>query len=187
MIDKALGFIVDRLNAALQQPFPSSEPHVVMADLNGTDAAKVENKVILSVANIERETGTQAPVNFRPDPSGYNKSFPPLNINVLILVAASFANYAEALKFLSSTLAFFQSSMIMTPATAPNFPAGIDRLALDFVNVSVQELNSLWSIRGSQYLPSFLLRIRTVTLAKDDILTRVPPITGVDTSPVRKT
>jgi hypothetical protein len=100
----------------------------------------------------------------------------------LILVAANFGdNYTEALKLLSSALAFVQSSPVLTPMTSSAFPAGIERLTIEFVNVNLQELNSLWTIRGSLYLPSFLLKVRTVTIGKEEILDRAPQTTGIDT------
>ena len=112
MIDKALSFIVDKLEAALQSQDPSSEPHAVMARLGGAESAVVENKVILSIANIERESGTQGANNLLGDRTS------PLHINLFILVAANFGdNYAEGLKQLSAALAFFQSSPVMTPVS----------------------------------------------------------------------
>jgi Pvc16 N-terminal domain len=182
MIDKALAFILDRLNVALQHQYPSSEPHAVMADLGGPESAAFENKIILSVVNIERETGIQGAGNVRPDSTGYNRIFPPLNINLLILVAANYGdNYAEALKFLSSALAFFQSSLVLTPTTSSAFPAGLEKLTIEFVNMTLQELNSLWTMRGSLYLPSFLLKLRTLTISKGDLLGRAPAISSIDT------
>ena len=183
MIDTALGFILDRLNAALEDQYPSSEPHAVIGKLGGPPSGAAENKIILSVANLERETGIQGARNLRPDATGYDRiSFPSLKINLLILVAANFGdNYTEALKLLSSALAFVQSSPVLTPMTSSAFPAGIERLTIEFVNVNLQELNSLWTIRGSLYLPSFLLKVRTVTIGKEEILDRAPQTTGIDT------
>ena len=182
MIDKALGFILDRLNAALQHQFPAGEPHAVSAALGGPASATVDSKIVLTIANIERETGTQSPVNVRPDATGYNRTSPPLNVNLYILVAANFGdNYAEAVKLLSGALGFFQSSTVMTPTNSPGFLAGLERLSVELVNLSLQELNSLWSIQGSRYLPSFMLKLRTVAIAKGEIVARAPAITGVDT------
>jgi Pvc16 N-terminal domain len=157
MIDKVLAFVVDRLDTMLQSQDPRSEPRAIMGRLGGAESAATENKIIVSIANIERET-TQRPAN-RGGP-------PPLDINLFILVAANFSDdYAEALKALSAALAFFQSSPVMTPATSPGFPAGIERLTIEFVNMSLQEANNLWTIRGSLYLPSFLLKLRATASA----------------------
>ena len=156
MIDKVLAFVVDRLDTMLQSQEPRSEPRAIMGRLGGAELAAAENKIIVSIANIERETATQRPAN-RGGP-------PPLDINLFILVAANFSdNYAEALKSLSAALAFFQSSPVMTPATSPGFPAGIERLTIEFVNMSLQEANNLWSVQA--YLPSFLLKLRATASA----------------------
>jgi hypothetical protein len=187
MIDKVLGFLLDRLNAALQHQYPSGEPHAVSAGLGGPEAATLENKIVLSIANIERETGTQTPVNVRPDATGFNRTSAPLNVNLLILVTANFGdNYGEALKLLSAALSFFQSSAVMTPTSASAFPVGLERLTVELVNLSIQELSSLWTIQGSRYLPSFLLKLRTVTIAKGEIVARAPAITGIDAGPSSK-
>jgi hypothetical protein len=156
MIDKVLGFIVDRLDTVLQSQDPRSEPRAIMGRLGGAESAAAENKIIVSIANIER--ATQRPTN--------HGGPPPLDINLFVLVAANFSdNYAEALKSLSAALAFFQSSPVMTPATSPGFPAGIDKLTIEFVNMSFQEASNLWTIRGSLYLPSFLLKLRATASA----------------------
>src|SRR5260370_23427017 len=149
MIDKALSFIVDKLEAALQNQDRSSEPHAIMARLGGAESAVVENKIIVSIANLERETGTQGANNPLGDRT------PPLNINLFILVAANFGdNYAEGLKQLSAALAFFQSSPVMTPATSPDFPAGIEKWKLEVVHMGFQEVTNHSTSRVSLYLPS---------------------------------
>ena len=158
MIDKVLGFIVERLNTALLEQDPRGERPAIMGPLGGAESAMFENKIIVSLANIERETGTQRANNLQ---SGKP---PPLDVNLFILVAANFSDsdYAEALKSLSAALAFFQSSPVMTPATSPGLPAGIERLTIEVENMSFQEVNNLWTVRGSLYLPSFLLKLRTI-------------------------
>ena len=159
MIDKVLGFIVEILNTALQEQDPRSERPAIMGRLGGAESAMFENKIIVSLANIERETRTQRVNNLQ------SRRPPPLDVNLFILVAANFSDndYPEALKSLSAALAFFQSSPVMTPATSPGVPAGIERLTIEVVNMSFQEVNNLWTVRGSLYLPSFLLKLRTIT------------------------
>jgi hypothetical protein len=182
MIDKTLGFLLDRLNATLTRQFPGSEPHAVSAALGAAGTPAVDNKIVLSIVNIERETGTQSPVQVRADAKGFNRTSQPLNVNLLVLVAANFGdNYGEALKLLSGGLDFFQSLPIMTPANSPAFPAGLDKLSVELVNLSIGELNSLWSINGSRYLPSFLLKLRTVAISRGEVVARVPAIAGVET------
>ena len=158
MIDGLLAFIVDRLNTVLQDQEPRGEPQAIMGRLGGVQPAATENKIIVSIANIERETTTRGP-------NDHSGGRPTLNINLFVLVAANFDNYAQALRSLSTALTFFQSSPVMTPATSPGFPVGIDKLTIEFVNMSFQEASNLWTIRGSLYLPSFLLKLRATASA----------------------
>ena len=61
MIDKTLDFIRDELNSFLDTRFPATEEHLVLASLVNQDRtvpAGIENKISLSLVNIERETVT---------------------------------------------------------------------------------------------------------------------------------
>jgi hypothetical protein len=64
----------------------------------------------------------------------------------------------------------------MTPAASPGLPDGIEKLTIEFVNLNFQEVNNLWTVRGSLYLPSFLLKLRTITFATVNIRDLVPPV-----------
>jgi hypothetical protein len=153
MIDKVLSFIAEKLNATLESQYPSSEPHAVMGQIGDISSTVLESKVIVSLANLEYETRIQRTNLSRGGPT-------PLPINIFILVVANFGdNYADALKFLSAALVYFHSSPVMTPATLSDFPTDIEKLTIEFVNLSLQEVSNLWTVRGSLYLPSFVLKL----------------------------
>jgi uncharacterized protein DUF4255 len=169
MIDKVLSFIVEKLNATLENQYPSCEPHAVMGRIGGILSTALENKVIVSLANLEHETRIQGTNLPRGGP-------PPLTINVFILVVANFGdNYADALKFLSAALVFFHSSPVMTPATSSDFPTEIEKLTIEFVNLSLQEVSNLWTVRGSLYLPSFVLKLMPLPMDMVNIRDLGPP------------
>jgi hypothetical protein len=141
MIDKVLSLILDELNLFLTARFAGSELRAVLSDLvqqDGTPPPQIENKLVLSLVNIERETG--------------------LNLNLYLRVAANFASadYIESLQFLSAALEFFQDRPVFT---AP----GMERLNVQMLNLTIQDLHSLWSISGSKYLPSAFYKLRMAT------------------------
>jgi hypothetical protein len=140
MIDKVLSLILDELNVFLTARFAGSELRAVLSDFvqqDGTPPPQIENKLVLSLVNIERETA--------------------LNLNLYLRVAANFgANYIESLQFLSAALEFFQERPVFT---AP----GMERLNVQMINLTIQDLHSLWSISGSKYLPSAFYKLRMVT------------------------
>jgi hypothetical protein len=137
MIDKALSLILDELNAFLSARFANGGPYAVLSGLANQDGSVplgIENKLVLSLVNIEREAA--------------------LNLNMYLRVAANFgANYIESLQFLSAALEFFQERPVFT---AP----GMERLNVQMLNLTIQDLHSLWSISGSKYLPSAFYKLR---------------------------
>ena len=140
MIDKVLSLILDELNVFLSARFAGSEVRAVLSDSvkRRQTAAANRKQLVLSLVKIEREAA--------------------LNLNIYLRVAANFgANYVESLQFLSAALEFFQERPVFT---AP----GIDRLNVQMLNLTIQDLHSLWSISGSNYLPSVLYKVRMVTI-----------------------
>jgi hypothetical protein len=187
MLERTLSFLADQLNAHLGARYPSSEPHAVLSSLiggDGTVPSGIENKVVLSLVNIEREvsaagSGTQ----LRAEGEGFIRTNAPLNLNLYILAAASFAgNYDEALKLLSAVLGFFQGRQVFTVQNVAGFPRGLEKLTLEIVNLDLQGLNNLWGNIGGKYLPSVLYKARMLTVQEGWILDQVPGISGTDTT-----
>lgn len=187
MLDRTLGFLLDQLNGHLGTRYPSSEPHAVLAslaNLDGTVPANIENKLIVTLVNLEREsaaagTGPQ----LRPENGGFARLHPSLNLNLYLLVSASFgSNYQEALKLLSAVLGYFQGKPVFTAGSGTAFPRGLEKLTLEMVNLDMQSLNHLWGNLGGKYLPSVLYKARMLTVQEGWVVEQVPSITGTDTT-----
>lgn len=169
MLDTTLAFLTDRLNDHLQASYPTGEPHVVLSGLchlDGTVNPGLENKIVLSLVNIEREgaSGAAGP-QLRPDGDGFARVPAPLNINVYVLVSACFfGNYDQALKLLSAVLGYFQSTPVLTAPTVGAFPRGLEKLTLEIVNLDPHALSNLWSALGAKYAPSMLYKLRMFSI-----------------------
>ena len=151
MIDKVLSLVLNELNVFLSARFASSGPHAVLSSLanpDGSTPPAIENKLVLSLVNIEREVAAVSP----------NRA---LRLNLYLQVSANFGvNYLESLQFLSAALEFFLERPVFV---APAVPSGIERLNVEMINLTMQDLNNLWSISGSKYLPSASYKLRMVT------------------------
>jgi hypothetical protein len=183
MIDKTFAFILDELNGFLNSRYPGNEPHAVLSALvnqDGTVPVAVENKLVLSMVNVEREAAAPASALQARSTGGYARGNPTLSINVYLLVAASFGNnYREALKFLSAALAFFQSHPLYNANnSAGRLPKELDKLSFEMVSLDMHALNNLWSILGGKYLPSALYKARILTVQDGRITELVPASTG---------
>jgi hypothetical protein len=186
MIDKTLNFLLGELNAFLGTLFPASEPHAVLSALalpDGSIPPGIENKIVLTMLNLERDTlaHTTGATTRSETGESVRMSFP-LHLNVYVLLSASFSsNYAEALRFLSSALGYLQSKPVFSPQNSAAFPRGLERLTLEMVSLNMQDLQNVWASVGAKYMPSVLYKARIVTIQDAWIAERVPVISSTDT------
>jgi hypothetical protein len=183
MIDKAMTFIVGEINGLLSTRFQSNENLAVLSSLahpDGTLPPGIENKIVISLINVEREpsaNGSSWPL--RSGPEGHGRVSPPLGLNLLLLVTASFGgNYGEALKVLSNVMAFLQSKPMFNAQNSAAFPANMEKLSIELVNLSIHEVNNIWSILGAKYMPSIVYKVRMLVVQENWIAERIPTVTG---------
>jgi hypothetical protein len=179
MIDKTLLFLAGELNGFLGARFPSHEEHAVVCGLGGTEGgaqSRIDNRLVLSLVNVEREAlaGMAGTV---PRGGGYAARSPALHLNLYVLLSASYPqNYPQALQLLGTALGYFQARQAYDAHSGPDFPRELDKLQLELVNLSIQELNNLWAIMGAKYLPSALYKLRMLTIQENWIDEVVPSV-----------
>lgn len=168
MIDKTLSVVLDELNAFLAARFARPDKLAVLSSLSNMDGSSVsglDGKLILTLVNIGKETA--APALGTPTRAGdgaYVRNAAPLHLNLYVMLAASFSNYMEALKMLSCALGFFQGRPSFDAQSCAVFPPHLDKITVELVSISTQEMNNLWGILGAKYLPSAMYKLRMVTL-----------------------
>jgi len=180
MIDKALSFLLGELNTYLGARFASTENSAVLASLSNPDGSVpviIDNKIVLSLVNIEKETTVGAPGFVARSGSSYARTSPALYLNLYILVSASYSgNYSSALKMLSYSMSFLQSKPTYTAENSPNFPNGLQQLTMEMVSLSMAELSTLWAVLGANYLPSVVYKMRMLTVQDGWIIEPIPEI-----------
>ncbi|MCC5946176.1 MAG: DUF4255 domain-containing protein [Bernardetiaceae bacterium] len=176
MIYAAFSTIADELNSFFKSRFGQTEDLVLISNIvnqDGSTAIPEENKVVLTLTNLERETLTS--VNRT---TGGNRS---ININIYVLMTAYFTgtNYPEALKFVSAIISHFQANAVLTHQNTPDLDPDIHKLVFEIVNLDMQALSHVWGMLGSKYMPSVLYKVRMVTFQEGVITTPVSLISGV--------
>ena len=170
MIDAAITHIAKELNQYLKRSFALSEDIVVVSNIleqDGTVAAHVNNKVVVFLVNIEKDS-----VPFRPmgGVSGAIDrtlmSSPPIFLNLYLMFAGYFSgsNYQEGLKFISTTIGFFQGQPMFDHHNSPDLDNNIDKLILDIENLDMRDLSTLWGVLSGHYLPSVLYKVRMISI-----------------------
>ncbi len=90
-----------------------------------------------------------------------------MHLNLLLLFSVQLSTYFESLKRLSFIIQFFQHQNVFTPVAYPAMPAEVEELVVDLHTLSLQDMNNLWGILGSRYLPSVMYKLRMVIISED--------------------
>ncbi|CAN0448283.1 MAG: DUF4255 domain-containing protein [Pseudomonadales bacterium] len=191
MINSALNQLAYELNESLQRTFSLDENIVVVSNTveqDGSLPLQANNKVALSLINIERETFTQKGGGYGG--SSFSRSVvghEPIYLNLYVMVSICFGgnNYLESMKFLSTAIAFFQRRPVFDHSNTPDLDDQIDKLALDIENLSIQDLSNVWGVLGGKYFPSVLYRVRMVAIDPGDIRDQAVSISSTPESAVR--
>jgi hypothetical protein len=181
MINLAVQLLASQLNQHLRRTYNLGEDVAVISnllELDGSIAANVNNKLVISLVNIEKDNVPFRNVSSHDMGSRGVQSSAPLYFNLYLMMTANFTgnSYPEALKFLSSTIGFFQKNHVIDHQSAPEMDARIEKLILDIENLSIQDLSNLWGALGGKYLPSILYRIRMVAFDAEEITGRTPVV-----------
>ncbi len=183
MIDKTLTFILGEINTLLSNRYQSSESPAVLSSLSnpdGTVPPSIENKIVLSLINLEREAaanGSSWPM--RTEGNSFGRVSPPLGINLLVLVTACFqTNYTDGLKLLGSVVGLFQGKPSFNAQNTAGFPPDIDKLSVEMVNLTLHEINNVWAVLGAKYMPSVAYKIRMLVIQENWLAERIPAVTA---------
>ena len=170
MIDSAIFSIVNELNSSLNVKFNLNENRVVasnLLNLDGSSSIKDENRIVVSLVNIEEEK-TATPNGFGVPITGNNH---PIYLNMYVLFYALFNEklYEESLKFISAIIGFFQSKKVFTPNNTSGLDQQIDKILVEINNISFHEQSNILSVLGAKYAPCVLYKMRMVSIEESSI------------------
>lgn len=185
MISAALNHLATQLNQQFRINFQLAEDVAVVSnlvELDGSVTPNANNKLVITLVNIEKDT-----VPYRPGSAGRSlddrllQHNAPLYLNLYVMVSANFSagNYAEALKYISQAVAFFQLKPVLDQRNSPGMDRRIERLVLDIENLPIPDLNNLWSLLGGRYLPSMFYKIRMITVDAGAVSGQLPFISDL--------
>jgi hypothetical protein len=172
MISKALQFTNDSLDQFLRNRFSLDESKVVLNNLiegNGSLPLINQNKVVISLINVEKETAKPFFNRNQQLPDGaYSDVNPSERYNLVILISANFDDYSETLKFLNAAILFFQINQVLNATTSSAIPAGLNKVEFEIEKITYHQMQSLWTAMGAKYQPSVIYKMRLVTIQGDE-------------------
>ncbi|MDQ3112378.1 MAG: DUF4255 domain-containing protein [Bacteroidota bacterium] len=181
MIDQVLQYIVAELNRYFRVRFGLNENIVVLSGLvnmDGTPALQQDNKIVLTMLNVEQEKVVATNGNYQSSGDRTSKVNPPVFINLYLLFSGYFpgSNYAEALKFISGVITFFQSNISFAREDASGLPDGVDKIVFDLQKFTYQDLSHIWGMLGSKHMPSVGYKLRMLMINDNQLREQLPII-----------
>jgi|SRR5215213_1659437 len=181
-----LELIRQKLNESFKNAHPRNDDWVVLSnivDQQGHPYEEAKQKVVMLLANIQNEAMI----------STYNRTVPiqgdqfavvapPLYVDLYLLFFANFENknYTEGLEMISETISFFQQNPWFTPDTLPGLDPDVKKLAFEFSNLEMTDLNYLMGMLGAKYLPSVYYKVRMIPFQSVAMQALVPGVRGVE-------
>lgn len=177
MIHQALSILAEELNLYLTRSMGggTSQNLVSLAGLTSNTKEEAKNALIITLINVQEE---KAKPNLRPSIE-LSKQLPPLQLNLHMLLTASFQNYPSSLKMLSATLFFFQSKPLFTIENTPSLAGSVTRISAEIVNHNSQELSSIYSMLGTNYQPSLVYKFSVLGINESELIPEITPIIDI--------
>lgn len=183
MIQKALQYTNTVLSQFLKNKFDLDEDKVIInniIDANGSIPIINQNKIIISLINIEKEALKPYYNRHRGSSEGSHPNIAPTqHYNLYVLMTSYFDDYNETLKFLNAIILFFQANPSLSDSKYSNVPIGLNKLDLVLEKIDYQQMHSLWSSIGAKYQPSVIYKARLISVQADEVYDYDPNISKV--------
>jgi hypothetical protein len=182
MLDLAVMFLTRELNTYLAARTGLTFGSALLSRVV-TDAGKwaiPDDQIGVALVNVEEERSLRSQLPQSVYSDGRQVVLEPeLKINLSLLFAANFRQYEQGLRQLSLLLTFFQAHSVFTAERYPALDPRIQRLCVDLISLSFEQLNQLWAFVGAKQLPSAIYRVRLVVLQDVEPTAIQPPITTI--------
>lgn len=168
MINQALQFTCDTLDQFLRNRFGLDDKTVLLNNLiesNGSIPQANQNKIVISLINIEKETLKAFYSRSQQLKGGsYQDINPSERYNLILLLSSNFDNYNETLRFLNEVIVFFQVNNVLDAAAYSTIPPGLQKLEFEVEKITYHQMQGLWTAMGAKYQPSVIYKMRLVTI-----------------------
>lgn len=191
MISQFIDFIKNDLNLFIKNKRGIDDNLVFFSNLNNIleGSTSTDNKMIVSIVNIEEEKLLQNPDNYTATRTEVTYKKPAVWLNIICLFTFNSKNKEtyEGIEVLENVVQYFQSRPRLDKTTAvdpDNFPNSIENIRAEFISLNYEQTNYLWGLFGGRYQPSVIYKFKALPIDNFDETSGGPPIT--DTQVISK-
>jgi len=169
MIYEVLQTLTDNLNIYFRTKLKIQEDKAELSAIvnqDGTIALQSENKVLVTLLNIERE-----PFSASGQIIGRQK----LSLNLMVIFSCHFSNsnYSEAIRFLDLIITYFEENYTLE---AQNIYDGNNKIKIEIETYNIDKVHNIWATIGAKYLPSVVYKLRMVVVDSNNISSFTPAV-----------
>lgn len=190
MISESIAAIVKLINDTrwpATTPAPLIFDNISRVNDSSTFTSDLQDKLVLSIINIEEERTGKSQLNYFKQDNKIHYRNPPYHLNLLLLFSATH-KYDVAIPFLEDVLLFFQKKNVFTPEDTPElFTAApeVESMIFEMMNLTLEQVHQLWSTLGGHYMPSFVFKLRMLTVLDKTVNKVGEPITEIGVNQIR--
>jgi len=147
-----------------------------IARLDDPDITTMNDKVVLSLLNLDEEVTLKNHPNVRFNNGETIYKNKPVNLNIYVLFSANRTGYSKSLTALSCVIEFFQSKNVFTQTNTllnPTITALANikefKFLVDLYTPTFEQLNYIWGTLGGKSLPSVMYKVSLLKIESDAI------------------
>lgn len=178
MIYETLEIIKDQVSNYLEAQTSDSNLIVLenIAKLDDPDLNTMNDKVVLSLINLDEEVTLKNHPNVRFNNGETVYRNKPVNLNIYVLFSANRTGYSQSLIALSYVIQFFQSKNVFTQVNTPLNPTitALDdikefKFVVELYTPTFEQLNYIWGTLGGKSVPSVMYKVSLLKIEAGNI------------------
>jgi len=162
-----------------EKPGDLQEEQVVFPEWKNSDILNFKTGAIsIILLNLEQENTLRNSDQFtRVLADGtVQKGNPDIRLELFLLFVANYQKYEDSLRYLSTTIQYFQSRRLLNHQNSPELSQDIEQLIIELVSLSFSEQNEIWGTLRLPYHPSVLYKVKMIVFRDEDATPPVAPI-----------
>lgn len=184
MIDLALTALRDALRGFIQRKLQvvHVEEKVVLTSIVDQDGQSTipNNSLGIALYRIAEDRITEREHQSSVIAHHYEKLRAPVIVDLEIMIAANFKDYSESLKFISATIAFFQTQNLFDHQSNPDLPESMTPFSVTMFTPDISNHNHTWSLFGGRYMPSAMYRLHYLVIQENQVTGTESPVEAID-------